>query len=37
LSYTPIADGALESLELPEPDEPPMFGQLPEWCWAAGI
>jgi hypothetical protein len=34
-----MAVGALESLELPEPDEPPpMFGQLPEWlCWAAGI
>jgi hypothetical protein len=34
-----MADGALESLEVPEPDEwPPMFGQLPECCfWAAGI
>jgi hypothetical protein len=33
-----MAVGALESLEFPEPDEPPMFGQLPEpWCWAAGI
>jgi hypothetical protein len=27
--YTPIADGALESLELPEPSC--MCGQLPEW------